>query len=51
MSEKPIPAVCVVTHLLAAASERVSLNLVEILSALSTVSLITANVPAESRLH
>lgn len=51
MSEKPLPAVCVVTQPLAAASERVSLNLVEILSALTSVSLITANVPAESRLH
>lgn len=50
MSEGTFPSVCVVTQPLSAAGERISLNLLDILSAVTTVSLMTAGVPSNSRL-
>jgi len=43
-----LPSVCVVTHPLAAAGENATRSLLDILSAITTVSLVTANLPAES---
>lgn len=50
MSEE-IPSVCVVTQPLSAAGERISLNLLDILSAITTVSLMTGAIPADSRIR
>jgi len=50
MSEGP-PAVCVVTQPLSDAGERISLNLLDVLSAITQVSLLTASVPEQSRLR
>lgn len=50
MSEE-VPSVCVVTQPLSAAGERISLNLLDILSAITTVSLMTGAIPADSRIR
>lgn len=51
MTSETLPDVCVVTQPLSAAGERISLNLLDILSAITGVSLMTASVPSESRLR
>lgn len=51
MTDESIPSVCVVTQPLSAAGERISLNLLDILSAITSVSLMTASVPEDSRLR
>jgi len=43
--------VCVVTHPLAAAGENATRTLLEILSAVTTVSLVTADLPADSAIR
>ncbi|WP_254830851.1 glycosyltransferase family 4 protein [Haloglomus salinum] len=45
-----VPDVCVVTHPLASAGENATRSLLDILSALTTVSLVTANLPADSEI-
>jgi len=45
------PSVCVVTQPLSAAGERISLNLLDVLSAITQVSLLTASVPEQSHLR
>ncbi len=51
MSDGSFPSVCVVTQPLSAAGERISLNFLEILSAMTAVSIMTASVPQNSRLR
>lgn len=46
-----VPSVCVVTQPLSDAGERISLNFLDILAAITSVSLMTASVPADSRLR
>lgn len=48
MDEDDDPSVCVVTHPLASASENVTRDLLAILSAITGVSLVTINLPADS---
>lgn len=51
MSAETPPGVCVITQPLSAAGERISLNLLNVLSAITCVSLMTGSVPANSRLR
>ncbi|WP_324662035.1 glycosyltransferase family 4 protein [Haloarcula sediminis] len=51
MSEDPLPSVCVVTHPLAAAGENATRSLLDILSAITSVSLVTADLPADSEIR
>jgi len=51
MSDEQSPSICVVTQPLSAAGERISLNLLDVLSAITSVSLMTADVPTDSRLR
>lgn len=51
MSNDNLPDVCVVTQPLSAAGERISLNILDVISAITSVSLMTGSVPAESRLR
>ncbi|WP_336338842.1 glycosyltransferase family 4 protein [Haloarcula brevis] len=51
MSEDSLPSVCVVTHPLAAAGENATRSLLDILSAVTTVSLVTADLPADSEIR
>jgi glycosyltransferase involved in cell wall biosynthesis len=45
------PGVCVVTHPLAAAGENATRTLLEVLSAITAVSLVTADLPADSTIR
>ncbi|QGA83134.1 Glycosyltransferase [Halomicrobium sp. LC1Hm] len=51
MSEDSLPGVCVVTHPLASAGENATRSLLEILAAVTTVSLVTADLPADSEIR
>lgn len=51
MSAETPPDVCVITQPLSAAGERISLNLLNVLSAITSVSLMAGSVPANSRLR
>jgi len=46
-----LPDVCVVTHPLAGAGENATRSLLDILSAVTTVSLVTADLPADSEIR
>lgn len=46
-----LPGVCVVTHPLAAAGENATRSLLDILGAITTVALVTANLPADSEIR
>jgi glycosyltransferase involved in cell wall biosynthesis len=46
-----LPAVCVVTHPLAAAGENATRSLLDILGALTAVVLVTADLPADSEIR
>lgn len=46
-----LPSVCVVTHPLAAAGENATRSLLDILSAITSVSLVTADLPADSEIR
>lgn len=46
-----LPQVCVVTHPLAAAGENATRSLLDILAAVTTVSLVTADLPADSEIR
>ncbi|WP_424003992.1 glycosyltransferase family 4 protein [Haloarcula salina] len=46
-----LPDVCVVTHPLAAAGENATRSLLDILSAITSVSLVTADLPADSEIR
>lgn len=45
------PSVCVVTHPLASAGENATRTLLDILAAITTVSLVTADLPADSSIR
>ncbi|WP_302080891.1 glycosyltransferase family 4 protein [Salinibaculum rarum] len=51
MTETELPNVCVVTHPLAAAGENATRSLLDILAAITSVSLVTANLPADSEIR
>lgn len=51
MSGEALPDVCVITQPLSAAGERISLNLLDVISAITSVSLMTGSVPPESPLR
>ena len=51
MSDENLPDVCVVTHPLAAAGENATRSLLDILSAITGVALVTANLPADSEIR
>ncbi|MEF8851502.1 MAG: glycosyltransferase [Haloarculaceae archaeon] len=46
-----LPDVCVVTHPLAAAGENATRSLLDVLSAVTSVSLVTADLPADSEIR
>ncbi|KAA9397110.1 glycosyltransferase family 1 protein [Haloarcula sp. CBA1130] len=46
-----LPSVCVVTHPLAAAGENATRSLLDILSAVTSVALVTADLPADSEIR
>ncbi|EMA10201.1 Glycosyltransferase involved in cell wall bisynthesis [Haloarcula vallismortis] len=46
-----LPSVCVVTHPLAAAGENATRSLLDILSAITSVALVTADLPADSEIR
>lgn len=50
-TESSLPTVCVVTHPLAAAGENATRSLLDILSAITSVSLVTADLPADSEIR
>jgi len=50
-SERELPTVCVVTHPLAAAGENATRSLLDILGAITDVSLVTADLPADSEIR
>lgn len=49
--ERDLPDVCVVTHPLAAAGENATRSLLDVLGAITTVSLVTADLPADSEIR
>ncbi|NHX38630.1 MULTISPECIES: glycosyltransferase family 4 protein [Haloarcula] len=49
--EADLPSVCVVTHPLAAAGENATRSLLDILSAITSVALVTADLPADSEIR
>lgn len=51
MSDENLPDVCVVTHPLAAAGENATRSLLDILSAITGVALVTADLPADSEIR
>ncbi|MFC7020997.1 MULTISPECIES: glycosyltransferase family 4 protein [Haloarcula] len=51
MPDTTLPDVCVVTHPLAAAGENATRSLLDILSAITVVSLVTADLPADSEIR
>ena len=46
-----LPSVCVITHPLAAAGENATRSLLDILSAVTSVALVTADLPADSEIR
>ncbi|MFB6224124.1 MAG: glycosyltransferase family 4 protein, partial [Haloarcula sp.] len=50
-TETTVPDVCVVTHPLAAAGENATRSLLDILSAVTSVALVTADLPADSEIR
>jgi glycosyltransferase involved in cell wall biosynthesis len=46
-----VPEVCVVTHPLSSAGENATRSLLDVLGALTTVSLVTADLPADSEIR
>ncbi|MCJ0618513.1 glycosyltransferase [Haloarcula hispanica] len=51
MTDESLPNVCVVTHPLAAAGENATRSLLDILSAITSVALVTADLPADSEIR
>jgi glycosyltransferase involved in cell wall biosynthesis len=51
MGDEALPDVCVVTHPLAAAGENATRSLLDILSAVTGVALVTADLPADSEIR
>jgi glycosyltransferase involved in cell wall biosynthesis len=51
MSDENLPDVCVVTHPLAAAGENATRSLLDILAAITSVALVTADLPADSEIR
>jgi len=51
VTDESLPSVCVVTHPLAAAGENATRSLLDILSAVTAVSLVTADLPADSEIR
>ncbi|MFY4813442.1 glycosyltransferase family 4 protein [Haloarcula sp. AONF1] len=51
MTDESLPNVCVVTHPLAAAGENATRSLLDILSAVTSVTLVTADLPADSEIR
>ncbi|WP_135302724.1 glycosyltransferase [Haloarcula amylovorans] len=51
MTEPDLPDVCVVTHPLAAAGENATRSLLDVLSAVTGVALVTADLPADSEIR
>lgn len=51
MSETELSDVCVITHPLAAAGENATRSLLDILSAITGVALVTADLPADSEIR
>ncbi|MFU1781947.1 glycosyltransferase family 4 protein [Haloarcula japonica] len=51
MTDESLPSVCVVTHPLAAAGENATRSLLDILSAVTSVALVTADLPADSEIR
>ena len=49
--DSPVAGICVVTHPLAAAGENATRSLLDVLSALTAVSLVTADLPADSEIR
>ena len=49
--DSPVAGVCVVTHPLAAAGENATRSLLDVLSALTAVSLVTADLPTDSEIR
>jgi glycosyltransferase involved in cell wall biosynthesis len=49
--DESLPGVCVVTHPLAAAGENATRSLLDILGAITAVSLVTADLPADSEIR
>ncbi|PSP85593.1 glycosyl transferase family 1 [Halobacteriales archaeon QS_6_64_34] len=49
--ESDLPDVCVVTHPLAAAGENATRSLLDILAAITSVALVTADLPADSEIR
>lgn len=50
-NDESLPGVCVVTHPLAAAGENATRSLLDILGAITAVSLVTADLPADSEIR
>jgi len=51
VTDGSLPSVCVVTHPLAAAGENATRSLLDILSAVTSVALVTADLPADSEIR
>jgi len=51
VADGDLPSVCVVTHPLASAGENATRSLLDILGALTSVVLVTANLPEDSEIH
>jgi glycosyltransferase involved in cell wall biosynthesis len=51
MDSDGLPTVCVVTHPLAAAGENATRSLLDVLAAITTVSLVTADLPNDSEIR
>ncbi|WP_336329936.1 glycosyltransferase family 4 protein [Haloarcula sp. CGMCC 1.2071] len=51
MTDESLQSVCVVTHPLAAAGENATRSLLDILSAITSVALVTADLPADSEIR
>ncbi|KZX48311.1 glycosyltransferase family 4 protein [Haloarcula sp. K1] len=51
MTDESLQSVCVVTHPLAAAGENATRSLLDILSAVTSVALVTADLPADSEIR
>lgn len=51
MAESEVPGVCVVTHPLSDAGENATRSLLDILSAVTGVALVTADLPADSEIR
>lgn len=51
VTEQELPNVCVVTHPLSAAGENATRSLLDILGAITGVSLVTADLPADSEMR